>query len=185
MSKLGKKPIPIKDTKIRITDDNLVLIKGAKGEFNFELPHNISAEIDEAEQILILTRRGETARRKRMHGTYRSLIANAIIGVTEGFSKTLVFKGVGYKAETQGEKLILNLGYSHQIEYPIPQGIEIKVDVEKIVISGIDKQLVGEVAAKIRELKISDAYKGHGLRYIEEQLKLKPGKAAAKGTEGK
>lgn len=184
MSKLGKSPILIKDAEVRITDMNL-MVKGSKGEFMFELPHNISAKLNKEDKTLILVRFGETAKRKRMHGTYRSLIANAIEGVAKGFSKTLVFKGVGYKVESQGEKLILNLGYSHQIEYSIPAGIEIKVDADKIIISGADKQLVGEVAAKVRELKIADAYKGHGLRYAGEKLKLKPGKAATKGIEEK
>jgi large subunit ribosomal protein L6 len=147
-------------------------------------PHNITAEVNNEEKILTLIRKGDTAKRKRMHGTFRSLVSNAIEGVTEGFSKTLVFKGVGYKAEVQGNKLVLNLGFSHQVEFDIPLGITIAVEGDKIKISGIGKQLVGETAAKIREIKLADAYKGHGLRYEDEHLKLKPGKAAAKGTEG-
>jgi large subunit ribosomal protein L6 len=184
MSKLGKRPILIEGVEVKINDDTLT-IKSPKGEIKFQLPHNISAEINETDKTLILIRRGETAKRKRMHGTYRSLIANGIEGLKDGFKKVLIFKGVGYKAEVAGDKLNLNLGYSHPVEFMIPAGIEIKVEADKIEVAGIDKQLVGETAAKIREIKIADAYKGHGLRYSTEILKLKPGKAAAKGTEGK
>lgn len=176
-------PILMEGVIVSMTDDVLT-IKGAKGEVNLSFPHHITAEVNKEEKTLTLIRKGDTAQRKMMHGTFRSLVANAIVGVTEGFSKTLVFKGVGYKAEVSGNKLVLNVGYSHLVEFMIVEGIEIKIDGDKIEILGTDKQLVGETAAKIREIKIADVYKGHGLRYSDEHIKLKPGKAAAKGTEG-
>jgi len=183
MSKLGKKPISILSGVEIKEEEKTVRIKGPKGEMVLELPHIISLEIDKKNNQIKVLRRGNSAKSKQLHGTYRSLIGSAILGVDAGFNKSLIFKGVGYRVEVNDRKLILNIGYSHSIEFDIPEGIEIAVDGEKIKVSGIDKQAVGEVAAKIRKIKIADAYKGHGLRYANEKLRLKPGKAAAKGAE--
>ena len=182
MSKLGKSPISVKEVEAKL-EENIFKVKGPKGELSLELPHNISVEIDDKNKMLKVLSQGNSTRSKQLHGTFRSLIANAVIGVSEGFKKKLVFKGVGYRAEVNGKKLILNIGYSHPVEFDIGEGVEIKIDSDKIDVFGIDKQLVGETAAKIREIKIADSYKGHGLHYADEKLKLKPGKTAAKGAE--
>jgi len=179
MSRIGKQPISILDqVDVKINDD-LMIVKGPKGELKQALVSEIVVEIKEKE--IIIKPKNESGS-NAMWGTYRALIANMIKGVVDGFEKKLIFEGVGYRAVVEGKKLVLNLGYSHPIEIDAPNGIEFKVEKNTITISGIDKQLVGEVAANIRDKRKPEPYKGKGIRYDGEIIRRKVGKKAI-GTE--
>jgi len=179
MSRIGKQPISILDqVDVKINDD-LMIVKGPKGELKQALVSEIVVEIKEKE--IIIKPKNEPGS-NAMWGTYRALIANMIKGVVDGFEKKLIFEGVGYRAVVEGKKLVLNLGYSHPIEIDAPNGIEFKVEKNTITISGIDKQLVGEVAANIRDKRKPEPYKGKGIRYDGEIIRRKVGKKAI-GTE--
>jgi large subunit ribosomal protein L6 len=157
--------------------DTVIAVKGPKGEIKFDLVPEIEAVVED--DALVFRRSDETSSVRASHGLMRSLAGNAVKGVTQGFSKRLEVQGIGYKAEVRGNKLMLNLGYSHQIEFAIPQGIQIAVDKDnKITVSGIDKGQVGQVAADIRDLRKPDRYKGKGVRYEGEYINLKAGKSA-------
>lgn len=181
MSRVGRKPIPIpKGVEVSVTAD-AVEVKGPKGRLATPIPVGITFRKEDGFLVAERQRPEDAA----LHGLARALVANSVRGVTEGFRKELDVVGVGYKAEVKGKTLFLALGYSHPIEFPIPSGIEIKVDrVNKtipqyqttIAISGFDRQLVGQLAADLRALRRPDAYKGKGVRYSDEKLKLKPGK---------
>jgi len=173
MSRIGKQPIEIpKDVQASL-DSNFVIVKGPKGELKQEIKAQVAIDKD---QILV------KSDNKALWGLYRTLINNMIQGVTKGFEKQLEIVGVGYKAEIKDKKLIMQLGFSHAVEIEMPKNIEIKVEKNIITISGIDKQLVGQTAAKIRSMKKPEPYKGKGIRYVGEQVKIKPGKKAV-GTE--
>lgn len=178
MSRVGKKPIAIPDkVKIKI-EGKKVFVEGPKGKLNLVLPSSISAELKDKE--LILGRSSEEANITALHGMARAMVNNMVTGVSTGFTRILEIVGVGYKAEAKGKEILLALGYSHPVEFPLPEGIEAKVEKQtRITISGCDKQLVGEVAAKIRKLRAPEPYKGKGIRYAGETIKLKVGKAAA------
>ncbi len=182
MSRIGKLPIAIPaGVTVEKRDDNLIAVKGPKGELHFPMPKNITIEITDGK--VELKRGNNTATDKSMHGLSRTLIANMVQGVTKGFSKQLEIQGVGYRANMQGSKLVLALGYSHPIEFQPPAGIQISVDPEKkniLTVIGADKQLVGEVAAKIRGYRKPEPYKGKGIRYLGEHVARKAGKAASK-----
>lgn len=181
MSRIGKKPIAIpQGVKINI-NDGTVEVTGPKGSLTTSVPEGISFRV-EGDQ-LIAERAGDD--KAALHGLARALLNNAVTGVTEGFTRQLDIVGVGYKVELQPTRVMFNLGYSHPIEFPIPSGIAIKVErVNKpiqqyqttLTITGIDRQQVGQVAADMRSLRQPDPYKGKGVRYANEQLKLKPGK---------
>ena len=177
MSKIGRRPIQIpENVKVNIGSD-YIEIHGPKGKLTAPLFKGIKARIEDNK--LIFERSNDSKQQKAFHGLARSLANNAVIGVTQGFTKQLEISGVGYKAQLQGKQLILNLGYSDPIIYPIPDEIEIKVEKPTLItISGIDKQKVGQVAAEIRKIREPDPYKGKGIRYENERLKLKPGKAS-------
>lgn len=183
MSRIGKAPISI-PAGITITlDKSKVTVKGPKGELSQEIDSDLVVKIDEG--ILTVERPTEQKRHKALHGLYRSLINNMIVGVSDGYKKDLELVGVGYKAAVQGNVLELNLGYSHNIFLAVPS--EIKVGAEtakgqnpKVSIEGIDKQLVGQIAAKIKSLRSVEPYKGKGIRFIGEQIRRKAGKTAAK-----
>ena len=181
MSRIGRKSIKLPD-KVNIeTKNNVIQVKGPKGELNVDLPEGINTNIDDGS--ISVTRNSEDKQTRAYHGLVRSLLLNSIIGVSEGFSKTLEIVGTGYKAEMAGsDGLKLTLGYSHPIDFKLPKGIDAKVEERGtlLTLEGIDKQIVGETAAKIRELRKPDAYKGKGVRYRGEELRLKPGKAGAK-----
>lgn len=176
MSRIGKQPIIIPDGVDVKIDGDLVVVKGPKGELSQKLHPDIEVEIKDKE---ILVKLKEKVKSTAIWGTFRSLIANMLIGVTKGFEKKLIFEGVGYKASVSNNKLVLNLGYSHSIEIEAPKEIEFKVEKNTITISGIDKQLVGETAAIIRSKRKPEPYKGKGIRYEDEVIRRKVGKKAA------
>jgi large subunit ribosomal protein L6 len=183
MSRIGKKPITIpKGVTVNIKDGELE-VKGTKGVLKTPIPQGISFKV-EAETLVAERSSNEQA---ALHGLARALANNAIQGVTEGFSRQMDVVGVGYKADVQGRKIVFALGYSHPIEFPLPEGIEAKAErlttkgsiqqyQTTLTVSGIDKQKLGQVCAEMHKLRKPDAYKGKGVRYADVQLKLKPGK---------
>lgn len=182
MSRIGKLPIAVPSgVTVEKRDNNVVAVKGPKGELTYTVPQNITIEI--VDGTITLTRRNNSSGDKSMHGLSRTLIANMVQGVTKGFSKQLEIQGVGYRASMQGTKLVLTLGYSHPIELQPPAGIQISIDPEKkniLTVMGANKQVVGEIAAKIRSYRKPEPYKGKGIRYLGEHIARKAGKAAAK-----
>jgi len=179
MSRIGKVPIPIPEkVQVEVKGD-VVSVKGPRGSLIHRLPPEVRVEIEDGQ---IWVRRGDDGRKARsLHGLNRTLIANMVHGVTEGFEKRLEIVGVGYRANLQGRMLQLSLGYSHPVLYPIPEGIEIEVEGQtKIIVKGIDKQRVGQVAAEIRALRKPEPYKGKGIRYVDERVRRKAGKGKVK-----
>jgi len=176
MSRIGKKRINIPDkVNVEIGDGGRVVVQGPKGKLSWDLPSEISARIEGAE--LALDRDGEGRKEKALHGLSRSLLANMVTGVSEGFRKDLEIQGVGFKAAVQGSKLNLNVGYSHPVLFDIPEGIKVTIaDNTKVSVEGIDRQLVGQVAADIRAYYPPEPYKGKGIRYVGEQVRRKEGK---------
>ncbi|HMR00906.1 MAG: 50S ribosomal protein L6 [Candidatus Gracilibacteria bacterium] len=181
MSRIGKLPIEIPSgVTVEIKDGNHVFVKGPKGELNVKIHEKINLEVKEG-QVLV-TRKDEEKFSMSLHGLSRTLINNLVEGVTKGFEKRLEINGVGYRANIQGRKAVLSLGFSHPVEYEAPEGIELAIDKDKknvIIVSGIDKQVVGQVAAKIRSYRKPEPYKGKGIRYEGEMVRRKAGKAAA------
>jgi large subunit ribosomal protein L6 len=179
MSRIGKKPIPLPDkVKIEIKPDSVV-VTGPKGSVSNPIPPGIKFEQKDKELLAI--RQDDSGPQRAFHGLARALVANAVRGVTEGFSRELEIVGVGYRAEQRKNSVVFTLGFSHPIEYPIPPGINITVDKQtKLMITGVDRQQVGQIAANIRALKKPDPYKNKGIRYVGERLKKKAGKAGGK-----
>ncbi len=175
MSRIGRLPITVPSgVKVDIQGKQ-INVEGAKGKLNFTLPKMIEASLD-GEQ-LVVTRDGEYAEAKAKHGLSRAILNNLVQGVSQGFVKKLVINGVGFKAAVQGDKITLNLGYSHQIHYPIPNQIKVTVEENtKITVEGPDKQVVGQVAAEIRSYYPPEPYKGKGVRYDDEVIRRKEGK---------
>ncbi len=182
MSRIGKLPITIPaGITVEKRTGNVIFVKGPKGELIFPVRENINVEI--ANGTITCTRKSESKTDKSLHGLTRTLIQNMIEGVNKGFEKRLEIQGVGYRVALQGGKVVLSLGYSHPIEYVPPKGIQVTIDQEKkniIIVAGADKQLIGEVAAKIRSYRKPEPYKGKGIRYLGEHIVRKAGKAAAK-----
>lgn len=184
MSRIGKQPVPLaKNITVNVTKGNYITVKGAKGELGLQVDPNINLEVTESE--ILVNRPSDDKRFRSLHGLYRSLINNLVVGVTEGFKKELEIIGVGYRASMNGNILELSLGYSHPFYFVPPQGISLEVDTKtsknpRIIITGIDKQLVGQVAAKIRSLRSPEPYKGKGVRYLGEQVRKKAGKSAGR-----
>ncbi|MEA3296423.1 MAG: 50S ribosomal protein L6 [candidate division Zixibacteria bacterium] len=178
MSRVGKSPIPIPDkTTVEINGQD-VTIKGPKGTLKRTIHADISATVEN--NMVIVTRPSEIKKHRALHGLTRALLSNMVVGVSDGYKKELEIIGVGYRAELQGRLLILNLGYSHPIVLAPPEGIDISVKPKehKIIVEGIDKELVGEVTAKIRSLRKPEPYKGKGIRYVGELIRIKAGKSA-------
>lgn len=175
MSRIGKNPVTVPDgIEIQIVDQ-LVRAKGKLGELSITLPREVA--ISQEDNLIWVKPREESKRADSMWGTSQALLTNLVTGVSEGFSKTLDITGVGYRASVQGKSLNLQLGYSHDINYPIPEGIEIKCENQTtIAVSGADKQVVGQVAAEIRAFRKPEPYKGKGIRYRDEQVLRKEGK---------
>lgn len=177
MSRIGKQPIQVPD-KVQVSiEDGIVTAKGPKGELSVEVSDLLKVK-QEDNQILVEVAK-KSSRTPALWGLYRSLISNLVNGVSEGFEKKLQIEGVGYRAETQGKKVTLHLGYSHPIEMDIPEGIEVSVEKSTITISGADRQLVGQFAADIRSKRKPEPYKGKGIRYEGEHVRRKAGKRAA------
>lgn len=181
MSKIGKKPIEIpKEVSVEIKDKT-VIVKGKNIEFRKEIPDSLEVKVEDSK--IVVERKNDLKETKSLHGTYRALINNMIIGITKGFQKVLLLHGVGYKASLQGKKLIIYLGYTHPIEVEPPPGIEFVVEKDiRITVKGHDKELVGQVAANLRRLRDPDPYKAKGIRYENEVIRRKVGKALSKGT---
>ncbi|MFV0345143.1 MAG: 50S ribosomal protein L6 [Bacteroidales bacterium] len=184
MSRIGKLPISIPSgVNINVSDDNVVTVKGPKGELS--QPVNSDIEVSIEDGTLEVKRQSEQKHHKAMHGLYRSLINNMIVGVSEGFTKKLELVGVGYRADLQGQLLDLVLGYSHHIWIELPKEIKAEVTAEKgkspvVTLTSHDKQLLGQVAAKIRSFRKPEPYKGKGVKFVGEQLRRKAGKANVK-----
>lgn len=179
MSRIGKMPVSLPaGVEIKVSDDNLVTVKGPKGELKEQVSDRLKIEIKDG--VLTLSPKREDKATNAAHGLYRSLVNNMVVGVTEGFEKKLVLNGVGMRAEKQGKVLALQLGYSHPVEMEDPQGVETEVAGSEITIRGIDKTLVGNHAANIRAKRPVEPYKGKGLRYADEKVIRKEGKAGAK-----
>jgi large subunit ribosomal protein L6 len=178
MSRIGKVSIPIPQGVELKQAGSTVEVKGPKGSLSHTIPEGISIQVEDGE--IHVKRKTDVKRVRSLHGLSRTLIANMVTGVTEGFTKGLEIVGIGYRANVQGRNLQLSLGYSHPVVYPIPEGIEVEVEKQnKITIKGIDKQQVGQVAAEIRSFKRPEPYKGKGIRYVGEQVRRKAGKAKA------
>lgn len=179
MSRVGRKPIAIpKGVEVEV-DGTRVRVKGPKGELVREFRPEVSIQVEDGSVVVRRSSDGKTHR--AFHGLTRALLANMVTGVTEGFRKSLEIVGVGYRAEKKGNSLILNVGYSHQVEYPEPKGISISTpSPTTIVVEGIDKQQVGQVAAEIRSVRPPEPYKGKGIRYQGEHVRRKAGKTGAK-----
>lgn len=183
MSRIGNSPVIIPSGVEVSESGQVVTVKGPKGTLSFKVDPSISLAI-EGKQVLV-KRKNDQKKVKALHGLTRSLIANMITGVTELWSKDLELVGVGFRAQTSGDKLTLNVGYSHQVEINAPEGITFEVtDTTKIKVSGINKQLVGQVAANIKKVRVPDVYKGKGIRYQGEYIKKKVGKSAKVGAAG-
>lgn len=182
MSRIGKQPIPIPNNIEVQIEGQEVLLKGPKGEQKLKLTKEIKLQKKESEIVLSLA--VNTRKARALWGLWRTLFNNAILGLMDGFKKELEIIGIGFKGEIKGENLVLNLGFSHPVEYKIPKGVIIEVSKGIISVEGIDKQKVGQVAAEIRGLKKPEPYKGKGIRYLGERVKLKPGKAG-KAVSGK
>lgn len=182
MSRIGRKEILLPQGVTVEVKDNLVVVNGPKGTLQQEIDNNIVVKVEDNK--VNLTRLNETNDTKAKHGLYRALINNMVIGVAEGYSKKLIINGVGYKANKQGNKLTLNVGLSHNIEVFEEDGIKIECPTAtEIVISGIDKQAVGQFAAKIRDLRPVEPYHAYGIRYADEVVIRKVGKTAGKGKK--
>jgi len=175
MSKIGKIPVQIPSLTEVSVKAKTVVVKGPKGELSLSVPHGIEVVVEKDK--VTVSRVSEIKKVKALHGAIRSIINNMVIGVTEGWSKTLEIMGTGYRAGKEGEDLVLNVGYSRPIIFKVPDGLEIRSEDNRIIISGISKEAVGSAAAVIRKIRPPDAYRGKGIRYLGEEIKLKPGKA--------
>ena len=180
MSRIGRTPITVPaGVDVDITDENLVTIKGPKGTLQRTINPEISVDLDGTE--IIITRQSDAPKHRSLHGLSRTLVSNMVVGVTDGFKKELDINGVGFRAVKEGKKLVMNLGYSHQVIVEETDSIVIDVPApNKIIISGIDKQAVGQFAADIRKKRPPEPYKGKGIKYHDEVIRRKEGKTGAK-----
>ncbi len=191
MSRIGRAPIPV-PPKVQVTwtDENLVTVKGPRGELSYKVDPVLTLKLEDG--TISVTRPSDTKDHKAKHGLYRSLINNMVEGVTKGYTKQLEIHGVGYRAAKVGDNLVIQVGYSHPVEVQPPKGITLSVDgvdpatkATRLSVSGIDKQLVGEVAASIRRIRKPEPYKGKGIRYAGERIRRKAGKAGKVGGKKK
>lgn len=176
MSRVGKKPIEVPaGVTVTVSDDNTVTVKGPKGELTRQF--NQDMKIEQEGNIINVVRPSDSKEHRTIHGTTRALLANMVTGVSEGFSRSLELIGVGYRAQLQGKKLVLNVGYSHPVEFTPEPGVEVEVPSNtKVVVKGIDKERVGALAADIRAVRPPEPYKGKGIRYEGEYVRRKEGK---------
>ena len=180
MSRIGKKPIEIPEKVTIEINAGVIKVKGPKGELSWNYPDKVKVSVNGG--TISVERTGDLKSDRALHGLARSIIANMVAGVSTGYQKVLDIVGVGYKAQVTGDKILFSLGYSHQIQFQLPEGIKASVDPKQVQITlvGIDKQQIGQVAASMKALRLPDAYKGKGVRYSGERLKLKVGKAGKK-----
>ena len=179
MSRIGRLPVAIPaGVEVKIAEGNVVTVKGPKGTLERVLPTEMEIKVEDGH--VVVTRPNDLKKMKALHGLTRSLIHNMVIGVSEGYKKVLEVNGVGYRAAKQGNKLTLNLGYSHPVEMIDPEGIESAVDGNKITVSGISKEKVGQYAAEIRDKRRPEPYKGKGIKYADEVIRRKVGKTGKK-----
>lgn len=177
MSRVGKQPVAVPSGVTVSVNGGSVAVKGPKGELHQALPSLVSAKLDAG--VLVVARDDDSRQARANHGLARALLRNMVVGVTQGFEKKLEVQGVGFRAEVKGRTLVMNLGYSHPIEFAIPAGIQIAVDKNtNLSVQGIDRQVVGQVAAVIRGYRVPDHYKGKGVRYAGETVRIKAGKSA-------
>ena len=178
MSRIGKQPVTIPE-KVTVTiADRVVDVKGPNGQLT--LTHHAGVNVEQKEKEILVNPVDASQKNRALWGLTRTLVSNMVVGVTTGFTKNLVFTGVGYKAAVAGNKLTLNLGYSHPIDYELPAGISVKVEKNEIAVSGANKELVGFAAAKIRSFRPPEPYKGKGIKYADETIIRKAGKTGAK-----
>ncbi len=184
MSRIGNKPVSLPEgVEVQVNGQD-VKAKGKLGELSLNVHEEVSVELQEVanddgktEKVVVLAPKSESRFAQQIWPTMRTLVNNIVIGVSEGYKKDLEIKGVGYRGQLQGKTLVLNLGFSHDVRYDIPEGVDVKMDGQtKISVAGIDKQLVGQVAAKIRGFKKPEPYKGKGIRYVDEYVLIKEGK---------
>ena len=179
MSRIGRMPIAVPaGVTVDIAENNKVTVKGPKGELVRVLPEEMEIKLEA--DVITVSRPNDLKKMRSLHGLTRTLINNMIIGVTHGYEKTLEVNGVGYRAQKQANKLVLALGYSHPVEMVDPEGIEVKVDGNKISVVGIDEEKVGQYAAEIREKRAPEPYKGKGIKYVDETIRRKVGKTGKK-----
>lgn len=179
MSRIGRKPIQVPNGVNVNLENNLITVKGPKGTLSRELHKDMKITVDS--NVITVERPSDEKLHRSLHGTTRSVVANMVSGVTEGFSKNLELVGVGYRASKSGEKLVLNVGYSHPVEFVPEKGIEFEVPAQnKIIVKGIDKEAVGAIAAKVRDVRPPEPYKGKGIKYEGERIIRKEGKAGKK-----
>ena len=179
MSRIGKKPVPVGAAKVTV-QDRLVRVEGPKGKLEQQIHPAIKVRLDADKKELVVERPDDEKQSKALHGLVRSLLANMVEGVTNGYKKSLEIQGVGFKAEQRGKNIVLSVGYANQITVPIPAGVAVALDgPTKIHITGADKQIVGQFAANLRMVRKPEPYKGKGIRYEGEVVKIKPGKAFA------
>jgi large subunit ribosomal protein L6 len=179
MSRVGKKPIPIPEkTKVTLKG-NTITVKGDKGTLSRAIHSGVKVEISDSEVVVKIPSEDRISR--ALQGLTRSLVSNMVTGVSRGFERVLEINGIGYRAEAKGKNILFNLGYSHPIDFPLPEGITVKIDKNTIVkLSGIDKELLGLTAASIRQLRPPEPYKGKGIKYSEEHIQRKAGKTGTK-----
>ena len=179
MSRIGKRPIPVPG-KVTVTiDGQAITVKGPKGELSRVLPSGV--EVQQEGDLVVVQRQDDSRKSRERHGLCRTLVANMIEGVSNGFQKRLQIQGVGYRAQVQGRNLNMNLGYSHPVVFEPPEGVQFAVESNtNVVVSGIDKEVVGNMAAKIRAARPPEPYKGKGVRYADERIRRKAGKAGKK-----
>lgn len=178
MSRIGKNPIDIPSGVEVSVGASEIQIKGPKGTLKTPVDPTVEYKIEDGK--VYVSRVDDSREARGQHGLRRSLLANCVDGVTKGFAKTLEVIGVGYKVSVQGKKVVLNVGYSHPVEFDLPAGLDAKAEGSKLTIEGIDKQLVGEVAAQIRRVRPPEPYKGKGIKYIDEFIRRKAGKSGSK-----
>ena len=183
MSRIGKKPIALPSGVTAKVDGNVITVKGPKGELKQEINEALTAKVEDGQ--LVIERPSDAKEHRAMHGLYRTLCNNMVVGVSEGYKKELELVGVGYKAETKGQLLELNLGYSHLIAIVIPDELKVEAETQrgkppKVTLEGIDKHLIGHIASKIRSLRPPEPYKGKGVRFVGEEIRRKAGKTGAK-----
>jgi len=177
MSRIGKRPIPItKDVEVKV-DGEIMTVKGPKGVLQHRIHDKIEVVIND--ESLLISARDNLRETRALHGLFGALVSNMVTGVTQGFEKALEIVGVGYRAELNGRTAVFNLGYSNPINFELPDGIDATVDKSKIVLRGIDKELLGRTAAKIRSLRKPEPFKGKGVKYVGEIIRRKAGKAGA------